>query len=313
MRYVLRKLTSTLLTIILVALITFLVFQILPGDPALVMLGPDADPAQVAQLHQSMGLDGNTALRFFKWLKAAAKGDFGTSYRYGLPISSLIWNAFSVSLSIGLLGLGLSVLIGIPLGVLLASRKSHGKGMVLTFLSQMGLSVPAFLVGILLISLLAVRIPLFPSMGYVRFSQSHSRWFASIFLPSLSLAIGCASVLSQYLSSSILEQQKKDYVRTVRSEGAGESRILYLHVLRNSLVPVVTIFGMLVADVLGGSIIIENVFSLPGIGKLLTSSITSRDLPLLQALVLYLSFIVIVCNFAVDVVYRLIDPRIRLE
>jgi len=313
MLYLSRKLLSTLITIILAAVVTFLVFQILPGDPALVILGPNADPAQIANLHQSMNLDGSAVSRFLTWVSAAAKGDFGTSYRYGTSVTGLINNAFGVTLSLGLLGLLLSVIIGIPFGVLLAKQKSKGKGMVLSFFSQLGLSAPNFLVGILLISLFTVQIPLFPSMGYIPFSSSISAWFASIFLPALSLAVGSSAVIVRYLSTSIIEQNEMDYVRTIRATGEKESLILYKHVLRNSLIPVITIFGMLLSEVLGGSIIIENVFSLPGIGKLLTSSITSRDLPLLQALVLYLSIIVIVCNFLVDVVYQLLDPRIRLE
>jgi len=175
------------------------------------------------------------------------------------------------------------------------------------------MSIPSFCVAIFLIGIFTVKLRILPSIGYTSFSENPLQNIRSLLLPSFSIAIGASSIVVRYLNTSVQQQLKKDYVRTAYSLGLNEKTVLYHHVLRNALIPVITIFGLIIADILGGSIIIENVFSLPGIGKLITSSITSRDLPLIQALVLYLSFLVIVVNFIVDVLYKIIDPRIRIE
>lgn len=313
MRYFGRKLISTVSTLILASILTFSVFQILPGDPALVILGVEADPVQLETLRATMNLDGNVVSRYLTWAFNALHGDLGISYKYQQPVVDLISSSMVITTQLAFLSLIFSLLIGIPLGVLLAKYNNKKRIIPISIISQLGVSIPSFCVGIFLISIFTVKLRILPSIGYVSFSQSPFQCFISLLLPSLSIAIGCASVIIRYLRSSIVSQSKLDYVRTCRSIGLSENKILYSHVLRNSLIPVITIFGLLVADVLGGSIIVENVFSLPGIGKLITSSITSRDLPLIQALVLYLSIIVIICNFLVDVLYQIIDPRIRIK
>lgn len=180
-------------------------------------------------------------------------------------------------------------------------------------LSQLGISVPSFCMGIVLISIFSVNLGWFDSIGYVPASESITGWFKTMFLPSLSIAFGSSAVLARYIRVSIANQQKQDYVRTAKSKGLSEKIIMNKHILRNSLIPVITILGMLVADILGGSIIIENVFSLPGIGKLISTSITTRDLPLIQGLTVYLAGIVVICNFGVDILYSIIDPRIKTK
>lgn len=313
MAYYARKTAGCLVTLLLVSLVTFAVFQILPGDPATVVLGVDADPVQVQQLRESMGADKPLPERFVSWIFGVLRGDLGTSYRYHQPVSKLITGSLSATVSLAVLSLIFTALIGLPLGVWLAHHGKKGYAAPISFLSQLGLSMPAFCVSIALINLFSVQLRWLPSIGFTPWSQSLWGCIMSLLLPALAISFGTSAVLIRYVRTSVSRQESEDYVRTARSKGVPAGRILRSHVLRNSLIPVLTIFGMIVADVLGGSIIIENVFSLPGIGKLISTSIATRDLPLIQGLTLYLAGIVVLCNFGVDLLYAAIDPRIRLK
>ncbi len=311
MAYYVRKAAGFLVTLLLVSLVTFAVFQILPGDPAEAILGVDADPVQLAQLRESMGTDKPLPVRYLSWITGVFRGDLGTSYRYRQPVAELIGGGLSATVSLALFALALTALIGLPAGLWLSRHGGKLYAAPLSFLSQLGLSVPVFCVSIVLISVFSVGLGWLPSMGFVPWSQSPLGCLKSLLLPALAIAFGSSAVLIRYVRSSVAQQERQEYVKTARSKGASPRRVLWGHVLRNSLIPVLTIFGMIVADVLGGSIIIENVFSLPGIGKLISTSIATRDLPLIQGLTLYLSGIVVVCNFCVDLLYSVIDPRIR--
>jgi len=313
MRYIIKKLLSALLTLFLASVITFSIFNILPGDPAQVILGIDASDQQLEQLRETMNIDAPPVYRYIEWLNNIFKGDLGISYKYQTQVSSLISQSLKVTLQLAFFSLILTVLISIPFGLLLVSLRNKKSFIPLSLLSQFGMSIPSFCIAILLIGIFTVKLRILPSIGYISFRENPLQNIRSLLLPSFSIAIGASSIVVRYLNTSVQQQLKKDYVRTAYSIGLSEKTVLYHHVLRNALIPVITIFGLIIADILGGSIIIENVFSLPGIGKLITSSITSRDLPLIQALVLYLSFLVIVVNFLVDVLYKIIDPRIRIE
>ena len=313
MKYYVRKCIGLFVTILLVTTITFAVFEILPGDPALIILGVDADPVQIEALHESMGYNLPPLQRFVNWIIGLLSGDLGDSYRYHQSVSLLISNSFKVTRSLAIVTMCLIILIGFPIGIWLA-KNSHKKiGTLFSMLSQVSLSIPAFCMGILLINIFCVQLKLFPSMGYTSLSEGFIPWLKSLFLPALSIALGSSATLIRYIRSSILTEENKDYVRTIRSKGASSNIIMIKHVLRNAMIPVITILGLIVTDILGGSIIIENVFSLPGIGKLVATSITTRDLPLIQGLVLYLALIVVICNFLVDILYSIIDPRIRIK
>jgi peptide/nickel transport system permease protein len=313
MHFYVKKLLSTIVTLFLVSVLTFSVFQMLPGDPARLILGVDAQPEQIEVLRATMDMDRNPVSRYVLWVSKAIQGDFGNSYKYQIPVSSLIGSAIVITSQLAILSLLFSIIIGIPLGIFLAKRDKSKKIIPLSILSQLGMAVPSFCIAILFIVIFSIKLKWLPSFGYVSFSQGPFACFKSLLLPSLSIAFGGSAVIIRYLRSNIVSEKKSDYVRTARSIGLSENKILFRHILRNSLIPVLTIFGILVSDVLGGSIIIENVFSLPGIGKLITSSITSRDLPLIQALVLYLSIIVVITNMLVDILYGVIDPRIRIS
>ncbi|WP_296626409.1 ABC transporter permease [uncultured Negativibacillus sp.] len=313
MKYYLKKILGFIFTILLVSIITFVVFQILPGDPAQIILGVDADPAQIENLRATMNLDKGYVERYLIWLTNALKGDLGVSYRYSRAVSELISESFFVTSSLAVYSIALTILIGLPLGIFIAKNSKKKITTGISMLSQLGISVPSFCMGIVLISIFSVNLGWFDSIGYIPASESLTGWFKTMFLPSLSIAFGSSAVLARYIRVSIANQQKQDYVRTAKSKGLSEKIIMNQHILRNSLIPVITILGMLVADILGGSIIIENVFSLPGIGKLISTSITTRDLPLIQGLTVYLAGIVVICNFGVDILYSIIDPRIKTK
>lgn len=301
------------MTLLLVSFITFGVFQILPGNPAYIILGVDADPLQIEALNKSMGADRPVLVRYWNWLTDLLHGDLGTSYRYQQPVSQLLSSALEVTGSLALVTMVLTALIGIPAGIWLAGHSDKWYSLPLSMLSQISISVPSFCMAIFLISIFTVALRWLPSVGFVSFSESPSGWLKSLILPSAALALGTSSVLIRYVRVSITGQQKEDYVRTAYSKGLGKKQVMYGHVVRNSLIPVITVLGMTAADILGGSIIVENVFSLPGIGRLISVSISSRDLPLLQGLTFYLALIVVICNFAVDLIYSIVDPRIRLK
>lgn len=313
MIFYVKKLAGLAVTLLLVSLITFGVFQILPGNPVDIILGVDADPKQVEALTESMGLNEPLMQRYIDWIAGLFKGDLGTSYRYQKPVTSLLSSSLKVTGSLALVTLILTVVIGVPLGIWLAGSAKRWYALPASIISQISLSIPGFCMAVFLISIFTVRLKWLPSIGYTPLSEGFVGWLRSIILPSLSLALGTAAVVARYVKVSVEGQRKQDYVRTAYSKGLTPTGVLYKHVVRNSLIPVITILGMTAADILGGSIIVENVFSLPGIGQLISVSISSRDLPLLQGLTLYLAVIVVICNFAVDMIYSIVDPRIRLK
>ena len=313
MKYYARRIVGFIITIFLVSVVTFAIFQILPGNPAEVILGVDADPVQLAALEKSMGLDKSPVERYVDWIVNLLQGDLGMSYRYKQPVTDLIQDSFQITASLAFVSIILTVLIGLPVGIWLAKNNKKLVATPVSMLSQISLSIPAFCMSIFLIYIFCIKLKLLPSFGYTPFSKSPADWLKNLILPSFAIALGSSATLIRYIYSSIMTQMKEDYIKTAKSKGVTINRILNKHVLRNSLIPVITILGMLVSDILGGSIIIENVFAFPGIGKLLSTSISSRDFPLIQGLVVYLAGIVVVCNFLVDMLYSIIDPRIRLK
>ncbi|MGL4346033.1 MAG: ABC transporter permease, partial [Cellulosilyticaceae bacterium] len=300
-------------TLFIVSVITFLVFEILPGDPATIILGPEADPLQIAAMHERLGLNAPPLVRYFNWIQNALTGHLGDSIRFNQPVSTLIGSRIAATASLALVTLVLTLLIGIPVGILITKHYRTPQGMLMSILSQIGMAVPSFWMGILLIMFFSLTLKVLPSGGYVPLSESFSLWLRSIILPALSLALGTSSILIRYLKTSMTAQLTKQYVQTARSKGISETHVLYKHVLRNALIPTLTILGMVVIDILGGSIITENVFNIPGLGHLIVNAINSRDLPLIQGLVLYLATIVVALNFLVDILYSLVDPRIRIK
>lgn len=298
---------------VFVSMIIFFIFQILPGNPAQIILGLDADEQQVAQLEEKLGLNDPPLVRYMEWVGGVFQGDLGDSLKYQTPVLDILKDRIPVTFSLAIVSLILTVIIGIPLGILIARSDGKWYSVVLSILTQLGIAIPSFWFGFLLILLFAVVLKWFPTYGYVPWSEDFWSALRSFFLPSLAIAISNIAVVIRYLRNTILDQAKMDYVRTAKVKGLGGNSIMYGHILRNALIPVITIMGMIIADTIGGSIIIENVFALPGLGNLLISSITSRDFPLIQSMVMYIAIFVLFINFLVDVLYKIIDPRIRMK
>ncbi len=308
-----KKIISLITTIVLVSVITFLVFQVLPGNPAYIILGVEADPLQIEALEAKLNLDKPLLDRYAIWVVNLLKGDLGESIRFHRPVAEMIGSRVEVTLLLTVLSLFLSVLVSIPLAIWLALNSEKSWSKWFAALSQVGLSVPSFWLAVILIYIFAINLHWLPAGQYEKLSVDPLLSIRSLVLPTISLAIGISAVLVRYLRNNLLDQMDSEYVRTAMSKGLNEHAILYRHVLQNSLLPMLTILGMITAEILGGSIVIENVFALPGIGNLIAISIGSRDLPLIQALVIYLALAVVIINFVVDIIYTAIDPRIRLR
>ena len=311
MRYALRKVVIFIITLFIVSLLTFGIFQILPGNPVDIILGVDADPMQVAALTKQLQLDKPMLERYLIWIAGALRGNLGESLRYQVPVGELLRSSLPVTVSLAMMSILLTVVIVVPISIYLAKNRNKKRALFISSLTQLGVSIPHFWMGIILILIFSVILQLLPSGDYISFSVSPSGWLRSIILPSCAMAVGTSATVIRYLKNTLLDEMDLDYVRTARSKGMSMNQALYKHVLKNALLPALTILGMLVCDVLGGSVIIENVFDLPGIGRLLTSGVGNRDFPLVQGVVFYLALTVLVVNLLVDILYTIIDPRIR--
>ena len=301
--FILRRLGRLLLTVWLISTLIFFVIRVIPGDPALVIAGVDATAEDIAAIRAKIGTDQPLAAQYFDWLWKVARLDFGTSLSTSQPVTQLIFERFGLTLSLALLGITIALLIALPLGVLSAVKRwSAWDYLGMTF-SQLGMAVPSFWLGILLLLALAVKIPLFPLFGAG--SIKH------LLLPSVALGVAQAAVLLRLTRASMVEELSKEYVITARAKGLTERMVKYKHALRNGLLPVVTIAGIQLGYMLGGAIIIEQVFSLPGLGRLFLTGIYQRDFPIIQGGVMFVAFAFSLINFLVDILYSVLNPRIR--
>ncbi|MDK2946532.1 peptide/nickel transport system permease protein [Geotoga petraea] len=298
-------------TIFIVSLITFFAFQIIPGDPVLSKLGVDADQAQIDALTNELNLDQPVIRRYFSWLTGIFKGDLGNSIRYDRDVGEMILSRLPVTFSLSIISMLLVIIFGIPIGILSAKYDKKASGFFINFLTQVSMAIPSFWTGILLMYLFGLILNWITPGAYTPWSENAFEAFKSLILPSLAIAIPNIAVIVRYLRNTILEQKNQDYTRTALSKGAKPGYVLTRHILRNALIPVVTVFGMIAAKILAGSIIIEQVFSLPGLGRLLINAISTRDLPLVQGMILYFSVLIVIINFLIDIIYKLIDPRIK--
>ena len=313
MKYFLRKTLVLVLTIFTISLLTFFAFHIIPGDPAGLILGTNATEEQVEALREQLGTNRPLSEQYFSWITGFVRGDFGTSIRYRMPVKDLLKGRLPVTLSLGLIALAIILAAGIPLGILAARLRGRPGEKILNLLTMLGISVPNFFLCILIMWIFGLVLHFFTPGEYVSYTKSLPRFLKSLFWPALSIAIPQTAILVKYIRTAMLEELGEDYVRTARGKGAGETWILYMHVLKNAIVAVVPLIGMILASVLSGSIIIEQVYNIPGMGKLLISAVTSRDFPLTQTLVIYITVIIVVTNFLVDIAIQVIDPRIRLS
>ena len=313
MNFILRRLAIALVTLFLVSVFSFMAFSVIRGDPASLILGTEASAEQVAALRAGMGLDRSIGARYLTWLAGFFTGRLGNSVRYrGESISAMIAERLPISFSLALLSLFFILLIAVPLSLFSVRREGGLADTLANAFTALSISVPAFFLGVLFIWIFGVKAGLFRPGLYIDYRQNFPGFIACLCFPALAIALPNAAVLVKFLRSSLYKELRSDYVRTARSKGGDRSLVLRRHALRNALVPSITVLGMVVAEVFSGSIVIEQVFTIPGIGRLLISAITSRDYPLIQTLVVYIAAVVLIANTLVDIVIQIIDPRIRL-
>lgn len=316
MKYFGKKLITLIMTLFLVSVAAFLAFQIIPGDVVGSILGTEATEEREEQLREELGLNDPPAVRYFRWVSGVLRGDLGVSYRYSknmsemMPVAELIGDKLPVTLTLALLSFVLIVLVSIPLGVLWARSGSRILDAVLGVVTQAAMAIPSFFLGILVTYLFGILLHFFTPGGYVSYRDNFAGFIGYLMFPALSIALPKIAMTARFLRNSMLTELTSDYVRTAYSKGCSKRRVMYGHVLRNAMMPVVTFLGMIIAEVVAGSIVVEQVFGLPGIGRLLISSINTRDFPVVEILILYITFVVIFVYFLVDILYRVIDPRI---
>ncbi len=302
-----------LITLLVASSIVFFVLEILPGDPAAVMLGINAEADTLAALRAELGLDRPVAVRYFAWLGDLVRGDLGISYTYDVPVSELIKERLYLSFPLAILAITLSTLIAIPLGIIAASNHTRPLDFLVMIFSQLGIAIPNFWFALLLIIIFSVFLGVLPAGGFAGWDAGIVPALLSLLLPTIALALPQSAILTRVTRSSLLEVLKEDYIRTARAKGSSRRRTLWRHALRNAMIPVVTIMGLQFSFLLAGTIIIENVFYLPGIGRLIFQAIAQRDLIVVKNLVILLAGSVIIINFIVDMLYAVIDPRLRGE
>ena len=307
-----RRLTALMVTLFVASLLIFLLLEILPGDPAAVILGVGAQEDTLRALRAELGLDLPAPVRYLNWIGEVLQGDLGRSYTYDTPVQELLLNRVELSLPLALLAILLSTGIAIPLGVFAASRHRKVADTGIMGFAQLGVAVPNFWFAILLILLFSVKLGWFSAGGFAGWDAGWFPAFKSLVLPAVALALPQAAILARVTRSSVLETVQEDYIRTARAKGLSRSQALWRHAVRNALIPVVTILGLQLSFLLAGTIIIENVFYLPGVGRLLFQAIAQRDLMVVKNLVLVLAATVVLINFLVDLLYAVLDPRLRL-
>ena len=299
-----------LVTLVFVSLLVFVVVRVLPGDPALIMLGIEASPEAVARLRESLGLNLPVPVQYVRWIARAVAGDLGRSIQYDVPVAGLILSRLSVTLPLTVMAATLMAAAAIPLGVFAATRHRRWGDYLTMTLSQFGIAVPAFWAGLLLVLLFSVRLGWFASGGFDGWGQGVGAALKSLLLPAVALGLFQFAVLARTTRSAVLEVLREEYVKTARAKGVSERAVLFRHALRNAMIPVVTLVGLQIGFLLGGSIVTETMFAWPGVGRMAVGAITSSDSPLAQGAILILAVGFMVVNLAVDVLYAYLDPRI---
>ena len=309
--YLAGRLASLILSLLVASVIIFCILEILPGDPAQFILGMNAQPDTLAALREQLGLDAPPIMRYFGWVLGMLHGDFGISYTYRVPVSELINQRIGVSLPLALYALALTLIIAFPAGIFAAARRNTASDVAVMGVTQFGVAVPNFWFAIILVWIFAVVLHWFSAGGFPGWDKGFWLGIRALTLPAIALALPQASILARVMRSALLDTLEEDYIRTSRAHGLSRSATLWRHAVRNALIPVLTIVGLQFAFLLAGGIIIENVFFLPGLGRLIFQGITQRDLIVVKSVVMLLVFAVILVNFLVDLSYLAVDPRLR--
>ncbi|MDR2334945.1 MAG: ABC transporter permease [Burkholderiaceae bacterium] len=313
--FLIKRLLTLLTTLLAASAVVFLVLEILPSNAAQVLLGPDASPEAVVELTQQLGLDQPALSRYLHWIGGLVHGDMGTSYAYGSPVGELILERLALTIPLAIMAMLFTTLIALAAGIYAASRHNRLGDVGVMGLAQIGIAIPNFWFAILLILVFSVKLQWFSAGGFPGWSADDGGGLLpalqALLLPAISLAVVQAAILARITRSAVLDVSREDFVRTARAKGLTERAALWRHVLRNAMIPVVTVMGLQFANLLAGTIVVENVFYLPGLGRLIFQSIANRDLIVVRNCVLLLAAMVVVVNFVVDVLYAVIDPRVK--
>jgi len=312
-RYVLRRLVALAATLFVVSVLVFVVIRVLPGDPALLIMGMEASPEAAAALRRAMGLDRPIAVQYAEWVVRALRGDLGRSIQYDVPVTGLVLSRLRVTLPLTLLAALFMTAVALPLGMYAATHHRRLGDYGAMVVSQLGIAVPSFWAGLLLILLFAVRLRWVQAGGFEGWEAGVGAALRSLLLPALALGLIQAAILTRTTRSAVLEVFHAEHVRTARAKGLAERAVTWKHVFRNALITIVTILGLQLGQLMAGSIVLENVFYLPGLGRLALGAISARDLPVIQGVVLFVAATIVTLNFAVDILYGVLDPRIRYE
>ena len=309
--FILRRVIATIPVMAFVALFVFSLLYIAPGDPAAVIAGDQATPQDVERIRQGLGLDRPFLVRFGEWLFNVLRGDLGISIFTSLPVTELIKQRIEPTVSLMLVTLLLAITVAVPLGVIAAWKAGSLIDRLAMAISVTGFSVPVFVVGYLLAYIFALQLDWLPVQGYTPLKEGLWPWFENLILPAITLGFVYIALIARITRASMLEVLQQDYVRTARAKGVTQPSILFVHALKNAAIPIVTVIGIGIALLIGGAVVTESVFAIPGLGRLTVDAILRRDYPVIQGLVLMFSFVYVLINLIVDVIYTLIDPRIR--
>lgn len=313
MKYAGKKILTMFLTLFAVTLFVFLSFHVISGDPATSILGTQATPEKVEALREQMGLDDPVLIQYGRWARGFLKGDMGISYSYRIPVREMVADKIPVTAALTVMAFLMMIVVAIPLGIYTARHAGGVVDRIIYLLNQVIMAFPPFFAGILITLVFGRLFRLFTPGGYVSYEKDFAGFLGYLFFPALAIALPKAAMAVKLLRSSVIEESKLDYVRTAYSRGNRTGDVLYKHVLKNALIPVITFLGMALADMIAGSIIIEQVFSIPGLGRILLTSISNRDYPVVMAVIVCIALLVLVVNMLVDIIYGLVDPRITVE
>jgi peptide/nickel transport system permease protein len=309
--FLFRRVLSTAPVLVVVALIVFMILRLTPGDPAAALVGDNGTSADIARIHASLGLDRPLPVQFVKWTGQLLQGNLGDSYYMKEPVTRLIAQRIAPTVSLSALTLVMTLLLAVPLGVIAASRHGGWLDRTLMGVSVMGFSVPSFVVGYILIWAVALHAKLLPVQGYAPLSAGIGPWLAHLILPAITLSIVYLALIARVTRAAVAEALTEDYIRTARAKGISEARVLIRHALANAAVPIVTVIGIGVGLLIGGVVVTETVYAIPGLGQLTVDAVLARDFPLVQGITLFFSFVYVLINLLVDMSYLLLDPRIR--
>ncbi len=312
-RFIVKRLIQALVVIILISLFSYFMMYLIPGDPVYAILGPDITMEQYQAQYELMELDKPISVRYWHWVCKFALGDFGESYRYTIPVQELLKQRLPITMYLGVISLIISILLGILFGTLCGTNRGKLIDNILTVLANLGSVVPGFWLAVVGMYIFSMKLEWLPSFGFSFPSDGLAMSIKQTIMPVACLSVGAIAGMTRQMRSGMLEVVRQDYIRTARSKGLKESRVIMRHAMKNAIIPVITIIGMSLRNIVSGAVTIETVFSITGMGSLLVASILARDLPVIQACVMIIAIVVVVSNLIVDICYGYLDPRIRIQ